>query len=397
MPSSTNFAAGAETSAVVLAHAIQSDGAVFPTSGWKGLRITQESLGIQQQTSRPNEITGRRQVSPSVIQQVRASGEVGFNLSYGTFDDLWAALFGNDWTAALAINSATTDITFVNGTNKITSTSASKFAAIVEGQWIRIFGATASAGANNGIRRVVTKTSDQDITVTGPLVAETSSGTNIAIRGAMLRNGDQTQLVAFQKQLGASQFLRYPAGMIGAGSLRGSVGNFMTGSFSVMAREELFNSTTAGSVAAAPGGGFFNCVSNFGGISLDDTVIDAVVQSLDLTISREGADMVYGMGSDAAQGNIFGQVNVAGSISVVWRNETIYNLMRAGTLRTITAVMRDPAGAAYAVTLPTSALRNGSPQAGGPNQSVVSNFTIEGAQNQAIHAIQLDRLPATAA
>lgn len=392
MPSSTNFAAGAETSAVTLAYALQSDGAAFPASGWNALRITREGLGIQQQTSRPNEITGRRQVSPSVIQQVSAAGEIAFNLSYGTFDDLFAAALGNDWTAALAIDGVAGDISTAATGNKLTSTTANKFSAIQVGQQIRLYGFSA---ANNGVYRVSAKTSNQDITLAGKLVTnETPAGTAAKVRGSMLRNADQTQLVAFQNQVGAAQFLRYPAGMIGGVSLAGSVGQFFSGSFNVMARDEAFSATSAGTVAAAPGGGFFNCVAAFGGVLVDDVAVDAVVQSLSLQISREGASMVYGLGSDAAQGNIFGQVNVGGSMQVVWRNEALYQRARAGTLTQVSATLRDDVGNMYAVTIPSAFLRNGSPEAGGPNQSVTSTLTIEGAQNAASHCIQLDRFPA---
>ena len=58
-----------------------------------------------------------------------------------------------------------------------------------------------------------------------------------------------------------------------------------------------------------------------------------------------------------------------------------------------TALLRDAQDNAYALTLPASALRNGSPQASGPNADVTATYTIEGAQDLSQHCIQLDRLP----
>lgn len=395
MPSSTNVTAAVETSAIQLAYALQSDGNTFPASGWKALRVTSESLGIQQQTSRSNEMTGRRQVSPSTLRQVAAQGDIGFNLSYGTFDDLFAAALGNDWTAPLNIASAAGDISFVAAGNKLTSTTVSKFANIVAGQWIRIFGATASAGSNNGIYRVAVKTSNQDITLAGrPVVNETPAGATLLIRGSMLRNADQTQLIAFQKQVSTAEFYRYPAAMIGGFTLQGGLDNDFTGTFNVMARTETASATTAGSVAAAPGGGFFDCVASFGGIQVDDVAVDALVTSLNIQVTREGAAMQRGMGSAAALGNRFGQVGVGGSIAIAWRNATLYTRAMASTLGTITAVMRDAQDNAYALSLPASMLRNGSPQASGPNGDVTATYTIEGGQDLAQHCIQLDRLAA---
>jgi hypothetical protein len=398
MPSVTGYAAGVETTDVVLSYALESAWATLPALAFKDLRITGESLAGQKQRTRFSEITGRRQVSPSVTQQESAPGAINWNLSYGTHDDGMAITLGNDWTPALTIDGVAADISTVAAGNKLTSTTAGKFTSIVVGQFIRLYGFTASAGANNGIYRVSAKASAQDITLAGKTVAnETPAGTNAKVRGSMLRNGDLVMSAYLQKKVGANKFFAYPGGVFTGMTLRGGIGQAFTGNFNATTQKEAFfaASQSTGAHIAAPTGGFFNAVAAFGGVQLNDVAIDAVVQNVNLSITRDGADMDYGMGSASAQGARWGQVNPGGSIEMLFRNESIWQLAKDETKRLISWTMRDPEDNAYAVSLPASVLMNGSPTTGGPNQTVRSTFTIEGAQDLASHCIQIDRFPAT--
>nr|WP_314074426.1 phage tail tube protein [uncultured Roseococcus sp.] len=392
MTNVTGASAGAETTDVLLSCGLETVWGEPPATPLKDLRITGESLVGQKQRARFNEIQKKRQVSPSVTQQEAASGAINFNLSYGTFDDLFGAVLGNDWTTALAIDGAAADISTAATGNKLTSTTTGKFTSIVVGQFIRLYG----FAANNGIYRVAAKTSAQDITLAGRVVTnETPIGTNAKIRGSMLRNGDQVQSVFIQKTI-ASEFFTYPGAVLTGMTLRGGVGQAFTGSFNGTAKEEDDPATDSSSGAhiPAPTGGFFDAVGSFGGVQLNDVAIDAVVQSVNLQLTREGAEMDYGMGSPSAQGARWGQLNPGGTIEMLFRNKAIWQLFKAETQRLISWTMRDPQGNAYAISLPAAVLMNGSPQAGGPNQTVRSTFTIEGAQDLASHCFQIDRFPA---
>lgn len=338
MPSVTGYQAGVETTDVQLSYALETAWATLPAVAFKALRITGESMAGQKQRTRFNEMTGVRQASPSVTQQESAGGGINFNLSYGTFDDLMAVTLGNDWTTALAIDGISGDISTVASGNKLTSTLSTKFANIVVGQYIRLYGFTASSGANNGIYRVSAKANNQDITLAGKTVInETPTGTAAKIRGSMLRNGNQVQSLYMQKRTASNQFFRYPGVMFGGMALQGGIGQAFTGSFTSMAKDETFNASDAstGAVSAAPSGGFFNAVAAFGGIQLNDVAIDAVVQSCNLNVTREGAAMDYGMGSPSAQGARWGQVNVGGTLTVLFRNETLYNLFKSEANRLV--------------------------------------------------------------
>lgn len=393
----TAYSAGVETTDVQLSYIIESAWGVAPNSAAQAIRITGESLAGQKQRTRPNEITGARRVSPAVTQQESAGGGLNFNLSYGTFDDLFAGVFGADWTAALSIVGIAADISTVAAGNKLTSTLASKFTNIAVGQWIELRGFSASAGVNNGFYRVAAKTSNQDITLAGKTVInETPAGTAALVRGSMLRNGDLVKSFFFQKRLASNLFLRYPGVMFSGMTLQGGVGQFFTGTLQSAAKEELNQTAAAGSgsINAAPTGGFFDSVASFGGVQIDDTALAAVVNSVSLELSREGAGMDYGMGSAAAQGARWGQVQAGGSIELFFRDFTEYARFKSEARGRVAWRMRDQGGNHYIATLDGSNLMNPQIVAGGPNQAVMARFAIEGGNDLSLPAVQLDRFAA---
>lgn len=90
---------------------------VTPTSGnSKTLRFTGESLQFGITTETSQEIRADRQISDLIQTGAEASGDINFELSYGTYDDLIAAALGNLWTG-----------------NKVTNGTLAQFFSIEQG------------------------------------------------------------------------------------------------------------------------------------------------------------------------------------------------------------------------------------------------------------------------
>lgn len=68
-----------------------------PASALKALRMTGESLKQATDTTVSNEIRSDRQVPDVVRVGARAEGDVNFELSYGTFDELLEGALMSDW------------------------------------------------------------------------------------------------------------------------------------------------------------------------------------------------------------------------------------------------------------------------------------------------------------
>lgn len=387
----TGYSAGVESTDVVLAYGIEAVWGTAPATTFKSLRFTGESLAGSKQRTRPNEIGLARRVSPAVTQQEQAGGGINWNLSYGTFDDLFAGAFGADWGTPLNIVGIAADISTVAAGNKLTSTLVSKFTTIQLGQWIQLKGFT----SNNGVYRVTAKASNQDITLAGgTLTNETPAGTSAQVKSAgRLVNGDLVKSYFFEKKFSPTLWLRYPGCIVTGMTLTGASGQFLTGSFTILAKEELNQTTDAatGGIVAAPTGGFFDAVQNFGGVFLQDVPLSAAVTAFSIELTREGAGLDYGMGAAAAQGGRWGQVQVGGSCEIYFKTFTEYLLFKTEQQRVISARMKDSGGNTYTWTLQGANIMNPQIVAGSPNSPVLARFAIEGGNDLALPSIVLEK------
>lgn len=395
----TGYAAGVESNVVELSYAPEAVWGTLPAVAFQAVRLTGESLSGQKQRQRPSEINTTRQASAAITTQESAGGAINFALSYGTYDDLLAAVMGSTWSTALAIDSITTDIAFVAAGNKMTSTLAGKFTNIVVGQWIKVSGATTSSGANNGFYRVSAKTSAVDITLAGgTVVNETSAAGNIKVRGSMIRNGAVFQSFHVQKKLASAMFLRYPGAYPSSASISAGMGQFLSGSFNLLAQSESKSITDAstGAVLAAPTGKVHDPVAGFGGIQLDDTAIAAVAGSISLDLQNDGAAAQYGLGSASAQGVLPGTFTATGRLQTYFRDFTLYDRFKAETGGTLSFRTLDADGAAYQITVLNATIINPQIVAGGPNQAIMAEFAVEANPSSLGPTLQIDRFPAVA-
>lgn len=70
----------------------------------QALRFTSESLQANTEFTSSNEIRDDRQVSDVIRTNFGAGGDLGFELSYGAFDELLSALFFNNWATNVLTN-----------------------------------------------------------------------------------------------------------------------------------------------------------------------------------------------------------------------------------------------------------------------------------------------------
>lgn len=84
-----------------------------PTTGAStDIRFTGESLNFSLQTETSKEIRADRQIADLIQTGAETSGDIQFEMSYGTFDDFIAAALGGAWVADVSGNFDT----LVNGT-----------------------------------------------------------------------------------------------------------------------------------------------------------------------------------------------------------------------------------------------------------------------------------------
>lgn len=410
---STGFNAGIDSSDVIVRYGEEVTWNTVPAVAFQEIRLTGESLSEQKTRTRPEEIKADGFVSHALTTQVQASGGINFALSYGTYDDLLSGLLNSSFSADLAITSVattaiiTSSLSLPNLTGQGFSTNnATLLDSVVAGQWIRVSGYTASAGASNGLYRVTAvDTTNNEIQVSatagnGPnQVADASTGSEVNIQGSYVRNGVAFRSFYIEKQLSATLFLFYAGSYISGGTLNAQVGGFLEGSFDFLSASETNGSATqsTGGPTAAPTGQVIDTVAGFQQLEVNDTAISAVVQGISWTVTKNNARAQYGLGQAAAQGMARGTIDVSGTMSVYFTDFTLYTDYKNETDRIVSFAALDNLGQGYIFTLPGVTLMNPQVVAGGPDTDIVSEFELEGNEGSGVYAgviMQIDKIPA---
>lgn len=410
---STGFNAGIDSSDVIVRYGEEVTWNTVPAVAFQEIRLTGESLSEQKTRTRPEEIKADGFVSHALTTQVQASGGINFALSYGTYDDLLSGLLNSSFSADLAITSVATTAIITSTLSLPTLTgqgfstnNASLLDSVVAGQWIRVSGFTASAGASNGLYRVTAVDAANDeiqVSATagnGPnQVADASTGSEVNIQGSYVRNGVAFRSFYIEKQLSATLFLFYAGSYISGGTLNAQVGGFLEGSFDFLSASETNGSATqsTGGPTAAPTGQVIDTVAGFQQLEVNDTAISAVVQGISWTVTKNNARAQYGLGQAAAQGMARGTIDVSGTMSVYFTDFTLYTDYKNETDRIVSFAALDNLGQGYIFTLPGVTLMNPQVVAGGPDTDIVSEFELEGNEGSGVYAgviMQIDKIPA---
>jgi hypothetical protein len=204
---STGFNAGLDSSDTVVRYGEEVTWDTVPAVAFQNVRTTGESFSEQKTRTRPEEIKADGFVSHALTTQVQATGGLNFALSFGTYDDLLGGLLNGSFSADLAIQSvvttgviaASTALPNLTGAG-FTFGNATDTDNIVAGSWIRVSG-FATNPSNNGLFRVTAvDTVNEEVQVHNTagqggsgLVNESSTGSEVNVQGAILRNGTSWQ------------------------------------------------------------------------------------------------------------------------------------------------------------------------------------------------------------
>ncbi|MEK0325339.1 MAG: phage tail tube protein [Nitrosopumilus sp.] len=397
----SGFNAGLDSSDVILSYGLEATYATVPGVQFQIVRILSEGFSEERSRIRPAEIKADGQASHALTTQVEATGSIGFGVSYGTYDDLFRVLLNSlDWTSPTLVTDASNDIDAVDpspgveasGNPGFTSATADKFASLAVGDWIKTAGFLA---ANNGFWRVISITGGGSaaIQVTGPgsfaIVDETpGSGVQTLRNDGVLKNGVDVNTLTVQKEMASNLFFFYTGAYATGGTLTAALGGFFEGSIDFIANNEdtATSSQSTGSELPAPTGRIIDVVTGIRQAGLADITFedsnpdghDTILQSLDLTITKDAARTQFGIGSSAARGIGRGTLGVEGTISVYFKNFSLYDLYTAETDSVLSFVAVDDNLDGYVITLPAVTLMNPSIVAGGPDTDLVAEFTLEG-------------------
>lgn len=391
----TAYQAAIDSGDILLSFGSEAQWGVKPAVAFQQLRMLSESLAGTKSRTRPGEITGLGQAPAALTTKVEAGGDLGYALSYGTYDDFFAASLRGAW--GTPINFAAQATVAATATGFTDSNNGFVAAGITKGQFIKVAG---FAGATiNTFYRVDTVTAGEITTTPVPAATE-AEGQDVTITGTMVRNAKVFQSFFIQKQLAADKFLHYAGAWPSGGSLDIGLGDFSKGSFTFLAKSEV-TATADGSTGAqvAPTTGrIIDAISGISNLTRNGTAIDAVIQKISMKWSAEGARTQQGIGSSAAQGIGTGQVMVSGSLESYFKDFSLYDEFISELGGPVSFWARDVTGAGYIFTITNATIMNPKVVAGGPNQDVMATFELEGNPDDASlfggTTFQIDRFAA---
>ena len=344
-----------------------------PASAMTNLRATGESLKYNIETTVSEELRSDRQITDLVQVGAGAEGDINFELSHATFDDLLEAALYGAFSADLAISAATIDAA---ASDDSFNDSGSGLGAIVVGQWINVQGFSGDV-SNNGWARVLTATAAK-VTVDKALVDD-AVGETVTINGSMLRNGTTRKSFTLEKEFGdVTQFLSYAGMVVGDLSLDFSAGSILTGAFAFMGKSGARAAATVGTGGAtdAPTTDVMNAVSNLLNIEEDNDPSTALVSTLSMALTNNLRTLPI-IGALAAGEIGSGRIGLTGNLNAYFEDGALYDKFLNNTSSSVSFRLEDAAGNAYVFTMPRIKWSDANIVAGGIDQDVMVEMTYQ--------------------
>lgn len=286
------------------------------------LRLVSSGLQYTKNTAESSELDSSRMLTDIVEVSASSSGNIDFELSAGSYDQLIEAVLGGTRSTAVNVAAATAAIS----AGVITATGAFTNAKV--GQWLLLRGW--SNPKNNGWKQVTSVTGAPNSVTLAGVINElaTASGT---VKGQTIINGVTKRSFSVEESyLDVSQFRLFQGMRPSSMNLSISAGSILTGSFNFMGTtSEVASSATwlgTGTRVAANTHSVLNATANIGDIIVDGSVSTACFQSIDLSIDNALRE-VSCLGSKFPGAINYGRQMVSGSFTKLFVDWTTYQKM----------------------------------------------------------------------
>ena len=341
------------------------------------LRYTSESLKQTTDSASSDEIRSDRQRSDIIRTDIRAEGDINFELSYAEYDPfLVAALQSADWDNTNVAMAATADAVFTHSSSTIALDSGVWTNQPKVGDLIKVSGA--DEAANNGVFTVVTVPTTGSVTVKEAVTEDIADAGVTVVKGDLIKNGTTEKFFAIQKTYndvdGATDLYDYFDNMVvDSMSLSIEPGSILTGGFSFMGSKAASDSTL-GSATVSTTNPVTNAVDNVPVVSENQASITGVTQ-IALTIGNNTrARSEIGRLGSAEPGS--GTIDVTGTLQMYLASDAQIDKYLAWTTTSLCWAVRDNDGNGYTFCLPEVKFTDGQRLAGGINTDVIAELSF---------------------
>lgn len=369
----------------------------------KALRLTSESLSMETSTENSAELRIDRQKSDTIRTAIEAQGDLAFELSYASYDDMLAsALFASAWSAPVSAIAGATNISAVAATNRFVGVHTT-FAGYTAGEWISVSGF--STGANNGLFKIVSVnssdpgTTDNDsIEVIGGTLVNEAIGSAITItQHASIKNGTAKRSFTIQKHYTdlTNTYAIFRGMCINTMSIEMALESVITGSFNFMGANEEWASASVSTdpVTPAPSNKVMNTVDHIALVMEAYDSFDATNFSVELTNNLRTRGILGKLAKDSIG---TGLCDVNGTVQAYFASKEMMEKYVAFTSTSIAIVLQDAHGNRYIVDLPEVKFTQATAVAGGQSSDIIADmaYSAQMSPTEGI-TIRIVRIPAS--
>lgn len=329
------------------------------------IRYTGESLKYDMGTATSNEIRQDRQVTGIRKMSGGMSGDINFELSFGSYDTLFQMLLqAAAWSTPVSVSAATISGSAVDNSF---NDSGGGLGGFDQYEWIYVDGTPGRA--NDRFWKIESVTANK-IVVSGGTVETFSAAKTIAItQGGYIETGvTQTSINIEKLWQDLTEILSVFLGStVDKMSLTIPTEGFITGSFSFLGVNEMPLTETGGSEYTA-----VNSNQPFADLDLQNLYEDGdAAEITEFTITavnnlrkkpRSGTPNPIGIGA--------GEIAATGTLVKYFTDATLYNKMLNETQSSIAVALIDPDGNGYVLDLPALKYTAGDRPATGKNADV---------------------------
>lgn len=349
------------------------------------IRITDESLHQEASTESSAELRSDRQVADVIRTAISTSGDLNFELTYGSFDDFMEAVLQDDggWSSTVTDVASDTSIA-ADGTGNQYTGADGEFANYTAGEWVEVRGF--SNAENNGYAKITAinssnpGTADNDeMVVEGLSLTTEGAGPSVTITQlASIVNGTTEKSFYIEKEFTdlTNEFAAYTGQVIDQMSLDTTAESKITGTVSLVGKKEESKTATQGdgSPTAVNSNSIFNASGDVDGVieggSSQGRVTAAQIQIGNNSRLRR----VLGDDSPVSVGS--GKFEVTGTLNVFFQSATLMNKFLNFTTSSLSIILEDVDGNAYIFDLPSVKYTSGQRVAGGESSDIMAELNF---------------------
>lgn len=331
------------------------------TPAMKRFRHTETSLGISKSTSVSNELRPDRQIADFRHGTRQVGGDFGFELSYGSFDDLLEAVLLGTWSSSGYGYSSSFS---VDGAENSINDAGSDFIPVVAGQVIKVAGFESEA--NNGFFTVVSGNASK-IVVRENLISESAKPVTLT-QIEHLTAGTERRSFSILRHFSDIEsadkpFQLFTGVEFNTLSLSLTPGEMITGSFGAIGKNGTLSTTApAGSALGQPTA--TKVFDSFTGQLKEGGTVIALVTEMTLSLEN-GLEPRFVLFSDTTIKPSVGRSNLTGQITVFFENAVMLEKFLNETPTSLEFIITDEAGNSYIFNIPSIKYTGGQPDTSG--------------------------------